>query len=167
MDQRRGRDRGSVLAGEVAHPLLTPESSSATRLCLLLPWLAAGTGPRGSRGACRRHGSQCGLSVQRVAVLRPTCLESRAPSPSSARDHGPSFSPRRCLHGGEPAMGTPPLVSDRRTHPGETHRSVQTFHMHPRSPTFPFRPLQLGNEAGITAKTKGPLSVIISEATSN
>lgn len=59
------------------------------------------------------------------------------------------------------------LHSDRRTHPGETHHLVQTFHTHPRSPTFPFRPLQLGNEAGITAKTKGPLSVIISETTSN
>ena len=101
-----------------------------------------------------------GLAVQRVACLRPTCPESRTPSPSFAWDKGPRFFSAEVSPGVRHShWHTSSHLRQTRgpqlNPPFHVKHSAQTFCIYPSTPTFPFRLLQLGNEAGIKVKTKG------------
>lgn len=75
---------------------------------------------QGSGGAGHRHSSQCGLSGQRVACLRPTCLESRAIFIIHSGSRPWAFLCRASLAGDNCPL--PRLcASQTDTHPSSTH----------------------------------------------
>lgn len=177
MDQRRGRDRGSVLTEETAHPLLARESNSAVRLCLSLPWFAGRAvcpfttplahRPRRPRAA---DGQVTGTVHSVVCLCRgwhvsdPLAL--RVEASSSTQDQGPGlFSAEPPWQGRTDRCHASAHLG--RTHAPQLNPRCKHSTCTPRTPVCPFRLLQLGNQAGTRAKTKEPGSVIVSQVTSN
>ena len=145
--------------------------------------------------ACRCHGSRAGLSAhspapsptapagpgQRRGQVTGTAhsvvclcrgwhvsdpLALRAEASSSTQDQGPG------LFSAEPPRQGRTDRCHASAHLGRTHApplNPRCKHSTctPRTPVFPFRLLQLGNQAGTRAKTKEPGSVIVSQVTSN
>lgn len=87
---------------------------------------------QGSGGAAHRHGSQCDLSGQRVACLRPTCLESRGIFIIHSGSRPWAFLCRASLAGENCPL--PCLCASRTDTHSPAQPTVQIFHMHPQNP---------------------------------